>query len=60
MRRTEKQMKQEEKRSFGASHAYNCNYPREPCNCEVNNKSERRTSHSYTCTYPSDPCSCGL
>lgn len=60
MARTEKQIRKEEKQRGGASHRSGCGYPSEPCNCEVDNKSERRTTHESYCTYPSDPCSCGL
>ena len=60
MARTKRQLKREEKATGRMSHSAGCGYPSEPCNCEVNNVSERRTSHKSYCNYPNDPCCCGL
>ncbi len=60
MTRTERQLKEEQKRTGSVSHSGSCGYPSEPCSCEVHNKREVRTTHKSYCNYPSDPCDCGL
>lgn len=58
--RTDKQIKEELERRGPISHSRGCGWPKDPCNCEVDNERLRRRSHDNACTYPNDPCSCGL
>lgn len=60
MSRTKKEIEREKEILGYTPHGYGCRYPNEPCNCEVNNKSQVRTTHEGGCNYPHDPCCCGL
>ncbi len=41
-------------------HADGCRWPKDPCNCRIENPERRRTTHRPGCIYPIDPCCCDL